>query len=417
MSRFTLLLLLLSPFMASAAEPVQGKLVGLALLNRNATLSLPTDVPQEFRISGKYTSGARTERIHSVEGKSKGRRTGAFVPLPGQPLQGISDAQWMADGTVWTITDNGFGAKTNSRDAMLSLTRLRPNFARGTVARVETLYLRDPDRVLPLEHAVQSKEGWLSGADLDPESFRFAGDRLWIGDEFGPYVLEFTTDGRAIAAHPAVRDGQRICAPDTTASDCAIAIGRSKGFEGLAVSRGGHTLYAMLEAPLPGDHNLTILEFDLRQRRWTGRHWSYTPLRKGSAVGALTWSADHELLLIERDDGEGLLVPPCPPEAPDAVCFRDPALHKQLVRVRLTAQGRAEPLRTMDLLHVSNPRRLGGLGTEYAMPFWTIETVTRVGRSQVLIANDNNFPFSASRHPNRQDDTEFALIEARELFR
>lgn len=417
MSRFALLLLLLSPLMASAADPARGELVGLALFNRNATLPLPADLPQEFRISGKYTSGTRTERIHSVEGKSKGRPTGAFVPLLGQPLQGISDAQWMADGTVWTITDNGFGAKSNSRDAMLSLNRVRPDFKKGTVTRIETLYLRDPDHVLPFPLAVESNEGWLSGADLDPESFRFVGDRLWIGDEFGPYLVEFTTDGRAIAVHPAVREGQRICSADTSATDCAIAIGRSKGFEGLAVSGDGRTLYAMLEAPLPGNDALTILEFDLGQRSWTGRHWSYTPLRKGSAVGALSWSANNELLLIERDDGEGLLAPPCPHDAPETMCFREPALHKVLVRVRLNAQGQAEPLRSTDLLHIKNPGRLGGFGNEYAMPFWTIETVARVGRTRVLIANDNNFPFSASRSPNRQDDTEFALIEVGELFR
>lgn len=52
----------------------------------------------------------------------------------------------MPDGTYWVLTDNGFGSKANSQDAMLYLNHYRIDFKEGTVTPLKTLFLHDPDK-------------------------------------------------------------------------------------------------------------------------------------------------------------------------------------------------------------------------------------------------------------------------------
>lgn len=37
--------------------------------------------------------------------------------------------------------------------------------------------------------------------------------------------------------------------------------------------------------------------------------------------------------------------------------------------------------------------------------------------TQIIVANDNNFPFSAGREPQKQDDNEFILLDVAEFLR
>ena len=48
----------------------------------------------------------------------------------------------------------------------------------------------------------------LTGADIDPESLQRGrhGD-LWVGDEFGPWILHFDASGRLLEAPFALPDG------------------------------------------------------------------------------------------------------------------------------------------------------------------------------------------------------------------
>ena len=50
-------------------------------------------------------------------------------------------------------------------------------------------------------------------------------------------------------------------------------LGGSSGFEAMALSKDGRTLYPILEGPLVGDDPLkrVVFEFDVRERRFTGR--------------------------------------------------------------------------------------------------------------------------------------------------
>ena len=53
----------------------------------------------------------------------------------------------------------------------------------------------------------------------------------------------------------------------------------------------------------------------------------------------------------------------------------------------------------------------------FALPFFTIENVAMVDAEHIIVANDNNLPFSAGRHLTRADDNEFILLRVPELLR
>ena len=71
------------------------------------------------------------------------------VTAPGQPVQGFSGIVSLGQDEFLTLTDNGFGSKANSPDAMLMFHIVRPDWKAGTVERVSTGFLHDPDRKVP----------------------------------------------------------------------------------------------------------------------------------------------------------------------------------------------------------------------------------------------------------------------------
>jgi hypothetical protein len=73
----------------------------------------------------------------------------------------------------------------------------------------------------------------------------------------------------------------------------------------------------------------------------------------------------------------------------------------------------------LDLLAIADPAGLGGDGDFFRLPFYTIESVHVVDERTLLIASDNNFPFSNGRArasttdrrgPLAADATELVLV-------
>ena len=124
-------------------------LAGHVVMPAQSFMAAPQDAPADLQVSGKFTSGKRVEALGSIEGLSAGRPTGVSVPFKGQPLQGHSGIKTMPDGTFWIITDNGFGSKANSPDAMLYLNRYAIDFKDGSMKKLETIFLHDPDKKVP----------------------------------------------------------------------------------------------------------------------------------------------------------------------------------------------------------------------------------------------------------------------------
>ena len=283
-------------------------LAGHAVLPALSLISAPQDAPIDLKVSGKFTTGQRVEKIGSVEGLSAGRPTGVFLPFKGQPVQGHSGIKRMADGSYWLLTDNGAGSKANSPDFMLHLNHYKVDFKTGQFTRLRTVFLHDPDKKMPFRIVHEgTKQRYLTGSDLDTESFQFAGGALWIGDEFGPFLVKTDLKGKVLAVFETQVDGKVVRSPDHPgvitpgAPDQTVKfqVRRSKGFEGMAVSKDGSKLYALLEGAvwdeaskasemLDGKQYLRVLEFDAKAEKWTGRLWKYVMEGNHHAIGTST---------------------------------------------------------------------------------------------------------------------------------
>lgn len=429
---------------ALAAERVEATLAGQAILPADTTVTPPADAPSDLRVSGKFAGpgNTRTTTLGAIEGTSFAhpreapRPTGYALPIEGQPLQGLSGIKAMGDGTYWALSDNGFGSKANSPDAMLMLHHLRPDFETGAIEVVETVFLADPNARVPFRIANEATESrYLTGADFDVESIQPVDDGFWIGDEFGPYVFQVNRSGAvervvetevdgAVARSP---DHPNVLVPATPDGAAQFTVRRSRGYEGMALAPDGAVLYPMLEGPVwdaeagdwetvDGRTALRILELTTATGEWTGRSWLYPLEDAGHAIGDLNMIDADSALVIERDAGEGTGPDVCPEGAPRADCFGSPARFKRVYRIDLGAPGEAvEKVAYVDLLDIADPEGIAIQGTvegRFAFPFVTIEGVDVVDAEHIIVGNDNNFPYSAARAPRVQDDNELVLLHA-----
>jgi glycerophosphoryl diester phosphodiesterase len=174
---------------------------------------------------------------------SGARATDLGGPFPAQPVQGFSGVQFADKNSFWFLSDNGFGSKTNSPDFLLRLYRLAPGFrgagGDGTVKVQEFISLSDPDRKAPFPIVNENtKERFLTGADFDVEAFVFAADgTIWVGDEFGPYLLRFDQKGKLLEAPIPTQNYQNL---RTLTGEIPIVIGH----RGASGYRPEHTLAA-----------------------------------------------------------------------------------------------------------------------------------------------------------------------------
>lgn len=430
---------------AHAQTEYPATLAGHAVLPAQTFLAMPADAPADLRVSGKFTNGAvRNEVLGSFEGRSAGRPTGVHLPFKGQPVQGHSGIRKMADGTFWVLTDNGFGAKQNSPDAALFLSHYRIDWAKGSIGRLKTVFLRDPDKRVPFRIVHEgTKARYLTGADFDVEGFQIVGGKLWIGDEFGPYVIRASMDGKVEAVFETEADGKPVMSPDHYKNVAAnpgqlaaagVNLGRSRGFEGFAGSKDGRFLYGLLEGPLwdaaskdweksEGQQVLRILEFSVADGKWTGRHWKYVLSAGATAIGDFNMIDATTALVIERDNGEGTADRACADAKAAPNCFHDLAKFKRIVKIEFGDANVGAPVRKIgyvDLMKILDPMKKARKalnGGFYAFPFFTIENVDIVDDRHIIVGNDNNLPFSSSRDPNRADDNEFVLLEVEALLK
>ena len=404
---------------AACGLPAQAaSLVGFA--------SLPADTFAPGPTSGQFAAGAN----------------GRSLPLlRQQPVQGFSAVLPGAQpGTYEVMADNGFGTKANSPDTLLRMFSVRPEFrtwdgsarvGSGLVLPVhrktgETLAsfgpqaivnLHDPDRRIgfplvadaatypyagsgpgsadiPVAQTLRQRR-LLTGGDLDIEAVRQ--DRhghLWFAEEFGPFLVKTDRQGRVLAAEvpmPGVQSPDNPYLGDGTAT-----LGRSRGFEGLAINPAGDTLFTLLEGTVTGDPagSLRIDAFDVEASAYTGQRWLYRLEPQGTNIGDMTAVNDHQFLVIERNGTETLRF-------------------KKIYLIDLNdvdAQGFVRKTEVADLMNLDDPHDLNEDGrTLFTFPFVTIEDVLVIDAQTLLVINDNNYPGS-SRDAGVPDPNEFLLV-------
>lgn len=355
------------------------------------------------------------------------------VPVPfhnRQPVQGFSAVlDGPQAGTYIVLADNGFGAKSNSADHLLRLYSVRPDWASRTVQPADArsgaalpaftdasfIALRDPDGKLgfpivanmthypngfgniPVDPAIKLDK-LLTGFDLDIESVRRdKRGNLWIGDEFGPFLIKTDATGKVLRSEiplPGVMAPQNPYLGGGTAN-----LATSRGFEGLALNKEGDTLYTLLEGTVNGDpaRTLRINALDLASETYTAFRANYLLEPQGAAIGEITAIDNQRFLVIERDNGQGAT-----------------ALFKKIFIAdmgRLDSAGYVHKTELVDLMNLADPLDLNGDGnTSFSYPFVTIEAVLIVDPYTLLVVNDNNFPFSSGRAPGVADNNEFILV-------
>lgn len=342
--------------------------------------------------------------------KASNQRQPPFINK--QPVQGFSALVKGDNGAYIVLSDNGFGARDNSSDYLLSIYHIFPDFrtvdgGTGSIRVDRIINLSDPDNYLPYP-AANNTGHLLTGADFDPESFRRVADgSYWIGEEFNPSLLHFSANGRLLAPPFRLKGLNSKGNPMGEPAN----LPRSRGFEGMAMSPDGQWLYPLLEGPLDGDGpGLNIYTFNIAESKFVNidaHHPSFRyRLDEGAtAIGDFTMYSDTGGLIIERDSEEN-----------------DKALLKKVYKVNLDKTDEdGFLLKTLlaDLLDIDDPHDLNQDGDlSFSFPFWTIEGLVVVNKTTLGIVNDNNYPLGQARdnsgkHP---DNNEFILIEVDPLW-
>ena len=411
------------------------ELVGFALMPANTFAEGPT--------SGQFATSAG----------------GNPLPLVNQqPVQGVSAVlHGPTARTFYIMPDNGFGAKTNSADTLLRIYAVRPRFktwngtavtGSGTLSPADFhsgrplptfskdsfISLRDPNRKLgfdivagmtfypnganniPVDPTIQAGR-LLTGADFDVESVRrdYRG-HFWFGEEFGPFLVEADSRGRVVNAEVKTPN---IVPPGSIATGAEVRspqnpylgtdtpnLGRSLGFEGMAINPAGTKLYPLLEGTVSGDNAvdgsvnklLRIGEFDIKNRSYTRNQWLYKLDAAGTNIGDMTAINDHQFLVIERNGAT-------------ATGGGTPFKKIFIADIEGVANGGiVKKTELVDLMNIKDPHDLNGDGsTTFTFPFVTIESVLILNPTTLLVINDNNYPGTGGRNTN-SDNTEFLKI-------
>ncbi len=422
---------------AAAQQEYKATLTGHAVLPAETLIPAPADAPAAMKVSGKYTAKTPA-RLTSAP------TDGSALPFNGQPLQGFSGIKTLGDGTYLVLTDNGFGAKANSPDAMLMFHHVKPDFESGEVEILKTTFLSDPGKVVPFLIANEASDRrYLTGWDLDIEGFQPIGGKLFIGDEFGPYVIVVDRETGVVEAfHETFLDDKKVQSPDhyefrlsdPHAKAPAVNLKRSRGYEGFAASMDGKTIYGLLEGPIwdagkasyekvGGTEALRILEFDVAGRKFTGRSWLYPLEADGNAIGDFNMIDATRGLIIERDNGQGDMDAACKGDQKED-CFTEPAKLKRVYLIDMDGVADGEPVKKVgyvDLLNIQDPEGVARIGKRedgrFTFPFVTIENVDRIDDTHIIVANDNNFPFSKGRSATALDNNEFVILEVGDFLK
>lgn len=342
-----------------------------------------------------------------------------------QPVQGISAVLPGADDDSFIVmTDNGFGARSNSADALLRLYSLHPDFrtargGSGTVnatnflvgtalknfANPSRITLNDNNRKLGLpiqadynnyyddasKPAVDSSIKFgrsLTGADFDIESVREDKHcNLWFGDEFGPYLIKTDLSGTVLRKEISLPGVYAPEHKDVAAGLATANLPASGGFEGMAINPRGDKLYTLLEKTVAGDaaNTLRISEFDIERERYTGTVYFYPLDANGTNIGDMTAIDDDRFLVIERNGATATSGTP----------------FKKIFLVDLRGVpngGTARKTELVDLMNIDDPHDLNRDGeNRFTFPYTTIESVLPLDARTLLVINDNNFPGGGGR--------------------
>jgi len=384
----------LVPGVVAEAKPDDGppRLLGRAVLDVNTYAPGPT--------SGNFYTGPQN---------------GITFPTPSQPVEGFSALVEGRHGEWLAMPDNGFGAKANSVDFLIRAYTLRIDFKTadddtGGVEVGDFISFRHPTHVIgfPIVNE-NTPDRLLTGGDIDPESLQVSpeGD-LWVGDEFGPWILHFDDDGTLL--EPAIPLPGDLKSPNNPFLGGATATQpNSRGLEGMGSS--GKHLYPILEgatvADGPASTRRIMFEYDTHRGEFTGRQWDYRVDPSTPLVADVAPLDPHRLLVVERDGDSGVTGAPLDRRV-YVVDLRDSGPDGSLVKRQV-----------LDLAAIPDPDGVSlpairpgdvRIGDPFGVACESVEAIRVISKDEVLVGCDNNFP-NRGRNPDFADDNEFIVVE------
>ena len=425
---------------------MKATLEGHLILEAETLKRPPIKAGSYFRKSGRFTheDGLRREPLETIHplsfaARENRRMSGISLPVKGQPVQGFSGIVHLEKNQYLATSDNGYGSRENSADALLQFYIIELDFTKNQVKIKQQHVLHDPDFKIPFVIVNEaSPMRYLTGADLDPESVQKIGNYLYFGDEFGPFIIKTDLKGRVIGLFHAEIEGVPVASADNdiikqinTQYEKIHKVKRSRGFEAMAAGPDNRFLYAAFEGPLldenlePESENgqpfVRLLQFDTTHDRFTGIEYRYALEEAGNSLGDFNLYSGIDGVIIERDWLEGSSKEECKNNHVLPTCFENPARFKRLYRVRLPKDNHGYLVKVsyIDLLNINDPDDISRYSKRgrFDFPFVTIENVDIVDQNHIIVANDNNFGFSSGRNIGKNDDNEFILLEATEFLR
>lgn len=340
-----------------------------------------------------------------------------------QPVEGFSAVvEGRHDGEYLAMPDNGYGGYANSADFLIRAYYITPHFKTaaggdGSVA-VDTKHFisfRDPKGLFPYPLLLKgaNPKRLFTGADIDPESLQRGthGD-LWMGDEFGPWLLHFSISGVLLDppfAVPGIRSVNEQSIRGVTPPPATATLQNSRGFEAIAISTDGRYVYTALEGATEADKPVApnrrhIFQFDTRREAFTGKQFEYKTQDPSYMVSDMAALDRTHLVLIERDGGKGAT-----------------ALFRRAYVIDLgttDAAGFVAARQVVDLAAIADPNLVSlpaihagdiGLGNPFQVTCESIEAIHPLDGDRVLFGCDNNLP-NVGRNPALADDNEFIVV-------
>ena len=394
---------------AHALKRTSSSLLYHLILPAKSELKLPKDFPQSL-----YSSGRQTK-----------------LPHPGQLLVGVSGAVQLNENTFLVLSDNGFGKKKNSADYALGIHTVVLDWKNEHVRLKASSFLHDPDKILPFDIIYgDTKQRYLTGADLDPESIQKVGNALYIGDEFGPYLIKTNLKGKVLKLWSTSIAGKAIRSPDHYLAKTSVNLPRSRGFEGLALSSDKRYLYPMLEGALLSEakmkmeiekRTLYILQFDLQEKVFSKKIWKYFLEQETFKASDFIMIDDRYGLVLEHDGRYGAKQYHCK-KSDRSNCISKPAKFKRVYKVDFKnsqTSGVAKKVAFIDLLSIDDSEKKAKKGSSKGMFNFALdspETLLLLSKNKLLLVNDNNFPEPRAREPFKKADHEFIVLSVEELM-
>jgi hypothetical protein len=408
------------------------------------SLSGWAEIPSTYRhpgpVSGQFATGTN----------------GVMPPYQGQPIPGFSGViPSPTPGRLIGLPDNGFGAQGNSADFVIGFYQFTPTFkttgdgtsSRGPVTVHSFTPFSDPNGYasasfitdgpvyartnyyptgtqIPVDPAIKIGK-LLTGADFDVESIaRMEDGSFWVGEEFGPYLLHFSSQGHLLrppVRHPVLRAPQN---PQNTLQNPAN-LPSSRGFESMARNADGTKLYLTTEASIASEadkRQLLIYEFDTEAEQYSGTVFKYAKDSSNFITGEdhnatnifvtgdLTHLAGDRYIIIERDDFQG---PPASANPP-----RQKKLYLFDLNLTDETTGVLKKRLLVDLLDIEDRGDIGGplVGIPeetFNFPLQSVESVTPLDAFTLLVGLDNNYPGGNGRLPGTPDGTELITLRSK----